>query len=306
MNGSEDRATGIQRPRRLPDGVVVITLDLDEPPPHPPPRVGVLEGCRGLYAYTFLYAYFLSVYSIVLCGIRMSLDFTKLVRRVYETIAVSYGYLRRRLWAPVGIIVEDKGIYLDGGCGPGQYSVYLANRFNVEVVCIDIAYNMVDLTYKRARNKGVDLLVHCVQGDLLKLPFRNNSFNGGFYIASLHHIPGFKGRLRCLIEFLRVVKKNSRIFITVWSLVQPRFMDYIVKWAVWRLRGIKLDFGDNLVPWRHRGKILWRYYHLFTLPELKRLLSIIKDVKCIFGSIRVYSKVFPENYYSACVVNKQT
>lgn len=236
----------------------------------------------------------------------MNLDFVELVHRVYEVIASSYSYLRRRLWAPIGIVVKDKGIYLDGGCGPGQYSIYIANRFNAEVVCLDIAYNMVDIACRRARNKGVDLLVHCIQGDLLKLPFRDNSFNGGFYIASLHHIPGFRNRLRCLIEFLRVVKRGSRILITVWSLIQPRFIDYIIKWSVWRLRGIKLDFGDNLVPWRHKGKVFWRYYHLFTLLELKRLFIAIKGIRCIFGSLRVYSKVFPENHYSVCIVSRKT
>lgn len=224
-----------------------------------------------------------------------------LVREVYEVIAVSYGYLRRRLWAPVGAVIRGRGLYLDGGCGPGQYSLYVAERFGVEVVCLDIAFNMADLAYRRARNKGLDHLVHCVQADLLKLPFRDRVFHGAFYVASIHHVPGFKGRLRCLVELLRVAKRKSRLLITVWSLLQPRFMDYLVKWITWRIQGFRVEFGDNLVLWRHKGRRLWRYYHLFTLYELKKLTGRVKSLKCACGNLRVRSKVFPENYYCICV-----
>ena len=231
------------------------------------------------------------------------MDITLSVKRVFEEIAVSYGYLRRRLWAPVGVVVRGPGVYLDGGCGPGQYSLYVAERFGVWVVCLDLAFNMLVLAFKRARRRSVDALVDFVEADMSSLPFRENVFMGGFYVASLHHKPWWIGRLRVLREAWRVLKENSLLLVTVWSLLQPRFLKVFFDWVRYRLQGIRVELGDTLVPWRRRDRVLWRYYHLFTLCELEDLLrySGFRLGKC--GSLRVRAKVFPENYY--CIAVKE-
>ncbi len=226
-----------------------------------------------------------------------------IVKQVYEAIASSYAYLRRRLWAPVSVVVKGKGLYLDGGCGPGHYAVMLAEKHGVEIVCLDLAYGMVKIACSRAKRKDVDGLVHCVEGDLVKLPFRNKAFKGLYYVASIHHVMGWRFRLKCIVEAVRVAKKGARILVTVWALVQLRFATYPIKWIVYALMRLAREFGDNLVPWRHKGRILWRYYHLYTLGELKRMFRVVKDVECVYGSISVKSKVFPENHYALCVVD---
>ncbi len=226
-----------------------------------------------------------------------------IVKQVYEVIASSYAYLRRRLWAPVSVVVKGKGLYLDGGCGPGQYAVMLAEKHGVEVVCLDIAYGMVRIACSRARRKGVDSLVHCVEGDLIKPPFRDKVFNGLYYVASIHHVMGWRFRLKCIVEAIRVAKKGARILVTVWALLQLRFATYPIKWIVYTLMGLVREFGDNMVPWRHKGRILWRYYHLYTMSELKRTFKLVENIKCVYGSIRVKSRVFPENHYALCIVD---
>lgn len=50
--------------------------------------------------------------------------------------------------------LEEKRI-LDVGCGPGQYSVFLAQHGAREIAGIDIAPRMIELARKLAREKGV-------------------------------------------------------------------------------------------------------------------------------------------------------
>ncbi len=225
------------------------------------------------------------------------------VKRVFEEVAESYGYLRRRLWAPVGAVFRGPGVYLDCGCGPGQYSLYIAERFGVWVICLDIASRMLELAWKRAMRRGVDSLVDFVEADMSMLPFRDNVFHGAFYVASIHHKPWWIGRLRVLRESWRVLKSGSRLLVTVWSLLQPRFLRVVFEWIAYRLRGIRIELGDTLVPWHRRDKVLLRYYHLFTLSELRRIVRLAGFKWSICGPLRVRAKVFPENYYCLAVKN---
>lgn len=223
------------------------------------------------------------------------------VKRVFEEVAGSYGYLRRRLWAPVGVIVRGPGVYLDCGCGPGQYSLYVAERFRVWMICLDIASSMLELAWKRARRRGLDLLIDFVEADMSLLPFRSSAFHGAFYVASLHHKPWWIGRLRVLRGAWRVLKHGSRLLVTVWSLLQPRFLRVVFEWIIYRIRGFHIELGDTLVPWHRRGRVLFRYYHLFTLSELKRLARFAGFTRSICGPLRVRAKVFPENYYCLAI-----
>ena len=70
---------------------------------------------------------------------------------------------------------------------------------------------------------------------------------------------------------------NGKIIITVWNLwPQAKFRRLIFKCALLKFLGKnKFDFGDILFDWKNnRGEqISRRYYHAFTLNELKKLAS---------------------------------
>ncbi|MBL7124951.1 MAG: class I SAM-dependent methyltransferase, partial [Dehalococcoidales bacterium] len=61
-----------------------------------------------------------------------------------------------------------------------------------------------------------------------------------------------------LNELRRVLKPGGEAFITVWNRWQPRF---------W------FKPNEVAVPWRKRGKTLYRYYYLFSYPELESLVK---------------------------------
>ncbi|MFP3976221.1 MAG: hypothetical protein ACLFVK_08390, partial [Dehalococcoidia bacterium] len=71
-------------------------------------------------------------------------------------------------------------------------------------------------------------------------------------------IEGNEQREKAFAELKRVLKPGAEAFVTVWNRGQRRFL--------FRSR-------DQLVPWKTKEKTLYRYYHLFSYGEFKRLLK---------------------------------
>ena len=92
--------------------------------------------------------------------------------------------------------------------------------------------------------------------DFCYLPYPDETFDWAISVAAYHHIKGEEERLKALHELRRVLKPGGEAFVTVWNRWQPRF---------W-FRG-----KEVAVPWRMKGKTLYRYYHLFAYHELEKL-----------------------------------
>ncbi|MFH0768424.1 MAG: class I SAM-dependent methyltransferase, partial [Chloroflexota bacterium] len=69
---------------------------------------------------------------------------------------------------------------------------------------------------------------------------------------------GKKEQQAALDELRRVLKPGGEAFITVWNRWQPGF---------W------LSPKEVAIPWRVKGKTLYRYYYLFSYAELDRLVE---------------------------------
>jgi tRNA (uracil-5-)-methyltransferase TRM9 len=92
--------------------------------------------------------------------------------------------------------------------------------------------------------------------DVGHLPYPDESFDRAISVATYHHIEGKEERLKALVELRRVLKPGGEAFITVWNRWQPRF---------W------FKPKEVFVPWRKKGKTLYRYYYLFSYAELEKL-----------------------------------
>jgi ubiquinone/menaquinone biosynthesis C-methylase UbiE len=99
--------------------------------------------------------------------------------------------------------------------------------------------------------------VNLVAADALFLPFPDNTFDWAISVAAYHHIKGSEERERAFEELRRIVKPQGEAFVTVWNRGQPRF---------W------FKSKEQQVPWRLREKTVYRYYHLFSYTELRKLL----------------------------------
>ena len=87
---------------------------------------------------------------------------------------------------------------VDFGCGPGRF-LDVARRKGATVVGIDLS-GAVDAA---RTNFGDDPDVLIVQGDLLRPPFREGAFDGGFSVGVLHHTPQPEEGLRALARSVR-------------------------------------------------------------------------------------------------------
>ena len=190
-------------------------------------------------------------------------EFTKFVvmttnKMVFDEIAESWYRLRH--WSRFTKELEEmasrwhKGKLLNIGCAHGPD--FLPFKDNFELWGVDFSAHMVSLAQKYADK--FDFNVNLTVADANSLPYIDNTFDQAIAVATYHHIQGDKQRQDAFQELRRILKPGGEAFITVWNRWQPEF---------W-LKGKEVN-----IPWKTRGKILHRYYYLFSYPELRNLLT---------------------------------
>ena len=163
----------------------------------------------------------------------------------------------------------QKGRLLNLGCAHGPDFLPFKPSFDLHGV--DFSTEMLRFAQKYSRK--FNLTVNLSLADVSHLPYHDETFDWAISVATYHHIKGEREREVALSELRRVLKPGGEAFITVWNRGQPRF---------WFSR------REVVVPWRTRGKTLYRYYYLFSYPELERLVR-----KAGFQVL----KSFPESAY---------
>lgn len=191
-------------------------------------------------------------------------------REVFDEIAESW--YRYRHWCRFTQELEElvlrwrHGRLLNIGCAHGPDFVPFKENF--ELWGMDFSAQMLKQAQKYAAK--FDLAVNLLVADAVSLPFADNTFDWAISIATYHHIDGYERRQEAFKELWRVLKPGGEAFVTVWNKWQPRF---------W------LSGKEVYVPWRLRGRVLYRYYYLFSYCELRRLLTL--------AGFKVL-KIFPE------------
>ena len=56
--------------------------------------------------------------------------------------------------------------------------------------------------------------------DNLRLPFRDEGFDGGLSIAVIHHFATTERRVRALRELARILRIGGKLLISVWAMEQ--------------------------------------------------------------------------------------
>ncbi|MCX8169723.1 MAG: methyltransferase domain-containing protein [Candidatus Methanomethyliaceae archaeon] len=217
------------------------------------------------------------------------LDRRKIIE-VFDSIAEDFDRTRRKIWRSL----EDAGpfsenIILDLGAGSGRNSRYMAERGARLIIAADVSIGMLRRLIMKLNNRNIIEPIRC---DALYLPFKSSIFDKVIFIATIHHIPEKRNRVKVMEEIYRVLKKNGILLITAWARVQLRFLKRLPSMIRMYIKGY--EFGDLFVPWKDK----MRFYHLFTLRELK---SLVKNsgfiIEKSYGE-KVNSKIFAEN----CVV----
>jgi tRNA (uracil-5-)-methyltransferase TRM9 len=177
--------------------------------------------------------------------------------RIYDEIAESW--YRVRHWPLLKEELDDlatrwqSGRLLNIGCAHGPD--FLPFRQGLELWGLDSSPGMLRQAVRYSTK--CKFYVNLVIADAVSLPFPDNTFDWAISVATYHHIRGREEREKAFEELRRVLKPKGEAFVTVWNRGQPRF------W--FRSR-------EQQVPWRLKQKTVYRYYHLFSYSELRRLL----------------------------------
>ncbi len=210
----------------------------------------------------------------------------------WDKIAASFAATRRQPWEEcVEFIKEMEGIAVDVGCGNARHLVLMAHRCKF-VFGLDASFNMVRIARERLREENI-VNAEVVCGDACKMPFKDESFDFALFIAALHNIKGRQNRIKALKELKRILKPNGRAMISVWAKWQDKWRRYFVKKFFLR-RG---EHGDIYIPWKKDGMNVLRFYHLYSMRELKRDVRQAGFRIERAWSVKKVSKKYADNHF---------
>lgn len=131
---------------------------------------------------------------------------------------------------------------LDLGCGSGRDARIFSQR-GCRVTGIDLSSKLLEIARVNSPESTF------VLGDMLKLPFPKNLFDGIWSCASLLHLP--KSSLpTCLAECNRVLKRGGIFYV-----------------------GVKEGVGEESKPDLRYGKDVMKFYSYFQQEELRLFLT---------------------------------
>jgi SAM-dependent methyltransferase len=174
----------------------------------------------------------------------------------------------RRMWEATTGVGDDQvrgRTIVEFGCGSGRF-LDVVRRKGGRAVGIDLSA-AVDAARRNFANDP-DVLI--VQGDVLRPPFREDAFDGGYSIGVLHHTPDPAGGLRALA---RLVHPGGWVACCVYP--KGEFYDFR---SVARLRRL----SNRLAPFFGRRPALWyAYFSAFVLAPLMGIAARIPGVRRI-------------------------
>jgi len=188
------------------------------------------------------------------------------VKDVYNSIANEFSDTRYRPWTCVESFLdnlEKDQIIGDIGCGNGKNMLYRKDLINYGC---DFSKELVKICLKQNLN--------VIEGDILNIPYKDNSFDYTLCIAVIHHLSTIDKRIKSINSLIRVTKPGGKILILVWALEQESNSKR------------KFTKQENYVDWKNKSKQLLgkRYYYVFKKNELENLVSSIniKIVKSFY------------------------
>jgi SAM-dependent methyltransferase len=105
-------------------------------------------------------------------------------------------------------------LFFEAGCGMGRYLKVFTDEPGAEVVGLDLS-----LAVNRAYSENqANPLIHVVQGNIMQLPFRRETFDHVYSIGVLHHTPSTKDAFHSIAQ---LVKPGGRVSIWVYHVWRP-------------------------------------------------------------------------------------
>jgi ubiquinone/menaquinone biosynthesis C-methylase UbiE len=153
---------------------------------------------------------------------------------------------------------SENSLIVDLGCGTGRNMI--SGKF--EYYAVDFSREQLKHAKKYAEKNKIKAKLF--KADVCKLPkdFKDNMFDYGLFIGSLHCLYDKEKRVLGLKEFYRILKKNGEGLVSVWNSDDKRF----------KCVG---NHGDIYMSWLENGKPFMRYYYLYSKKEFLDLLQSV-------------------------------
>ncbi len=199
-------------------------------------------------------------------------------KQVWNAIANAWEENRKN---KISIIEEflknKKGKIIDIGCGSGRNMI---QNKNIEYYGIDFSSQQIAQTKEYAKKNKIKAKLFTATADKLPKTCKNNFFDAGLFIATLHCIESVEKRKKTLQELYRVLKPNAETLITVWNSEDKRFNQVN-------------NHGPVYLSWKENNIPYMRYYYLFKKQEL---ISLIE--KTGFTIIKFYPTKYQKDRFA--------
>lgn len=209
----------------------------------------------------------------------------KKMEKTYDLIAASWNQSRafpKPIHLILGQKVKNNQKVLDLGCGNGLLYDVLAKK-SIDYTGVDFSQRLLNFAKKRI---GSQKNVSFYKANILSLPLPDNSFDWVFALAVLHHLPGSYFQKKALKEIYRVLKPKGYLAASAWNM-SSLFVEKTFGKEIFQKKPKGFGKKDLLIPWREKGKVIWRYIYDFSPRELKFLLKQVG-----FRKIKVYLAKF--------------
>ncbi len=199
-------------------------------------------------------------------------DTIESIRKVYNTVATPFIASRKKEWGEFAILkdyIQPQHAVLDAGCAHGRLIPYL-KKLGVSKE----HYKGIDISEELIREARKTYPEYSFQvGNVLNLPYENDSFDVVLSSAVLHHIPTWALRSHMIREALRVTKTGGVVIFLVWNAFHFKHLWRQILWSYMKsvLTFGRHEAGDMYLPFF--GNKNKRYVHAFNLQELRRLFS---------------------------------
>ncbi len=159
--------------------------------------------------------------------------------------------------------LENNVAILDAGCGPAIDTLPLSSFVGESgsVIGIDLDFQMVKVANSRTATQKTSVTPKHLQGAIIKLPFKNDHFDGCRCERVFQHLPD---PLYALQELKRVTKNGGRIVVvdTDHSTTTADFPDQDLGWILVRLQAERFQCG-------YAGRILYRLFQQAGIKDVK-------------------------------------
>ncbi len=203
------------------------------------------------------------------------------LKKFYNQEAEKYYFTRKKYRTDWYIILDEikknpkKSIsILEFWCGSWRLISFLNKNIKdkkIKYIWVDLSKKLLEFAKKENPNNSF------IEDDISKYikKTKQESLDYIIWIASFHHIPNQKERLFLLRNFYRSLNYWWKLIMTNWS-ISKRFIKKYFKSIIKSLLKFIYTFGnynrnDLYIPWKNRWKIEQRFYHMFTIKEIKSL-----------------------------------